>query len=354
MIEGALEAIAQVKAAAQAEQLHIVGYCVAGTLVAATLAYLSAKGEAEQIRAATFCTTQVDFEEAGELQIFIDEKQIEAIDKTMADKGYFDASIMAPTFNLLRSNDLIWSFVINNYLLGKEAAPFDLLYWNSNSTHIPRALHKYYLTNFYLENNLIKPGKIELGGIPIDLNNVKTDCYIQAGKEDHIAPFPSVYKMLKYRPGNNRFILAGSGHIAGVINPPAAQKYSHWTNDNHPLSAQQWLDGATKKPGSWWIDWDHWLTQRTGEKIPARHLENPEGEDAPGSYATSRQSKFLKFFYYRYISLKIILKNYLPLHIKQLTVAPTSPRGETLFATVGPTQLLTGARNTLFPASLVP
>lgn len=283
MKEGALEAIAQVRKHAKVEQLHIVGYCIAGTLLASTLAYLSAKGEADQIKSATFFTAQVDFEDAGELQIFVDEDQIEAIDQSMASKGYLDASSMATTFNLLRSNDLIWSFVVNNYLLGKDPFPFDLLYWNADSTRMPRAMHRYYLKNFYLENNLIKPGHIALDGVPIDLSKIKTDIYVQAGKDDHIAPFRSVYKMPDHFSGDTRFVLAGSGHIAGVVNPPSAQKYQYWTHDKREADPDIWLEKAEEHPGSWWPDWQTWLEKRSGDKIKARKVSKSL-EAAPGRY----------------------------------------------------------------------
>ncbi|MGD8325874.1 MAG: alpha/beta fold hydrolase, partial [Sphingomonadales bacterium] len=288
MKEGALEAIAQVRKLAKCDQIHIVGYCIAGTLLAATLAYLSAKGEADQIKSATFFTSQVDFEDAGELQIFVDEEQIEAIDQVMAEKGYLDAASMATTFNLLRSNDLIWSFVVNNYLLGKEPFPFDLLYWNADSTRMPRAMHRYYLENFYLKNNLIKPGGIKLDGVPIDLTKVQTDIYIQAGKEDHIAPFESVYKIPDHFSGPTRFILAGSGHIAGVINPPSANKYQYWTNDNREKTPEAWLEKAEEHPGSWWPDWHDWLKSHSTAKVKARKVKNSL-EPAPGSYVKVRE-----------------------------------------------------------------
>lgn len=287
MIEGALTALQEARKAAGVESVHAVGYCIAGTLLSATLAHLAAKGEADGIKTATFFTAQVDFTEAGELQVFVDEKQIEAIDKVMAEKGYLDSSAMATTFNLLRSNDLIWSFVVNNYLLGKEPFPFDLLFWNADSTRMPRAMHKYYLKNFYFENNLVKPGKLTLGGTPIDLGQVKTEMYIQAGKEDHIAPFHSVYKMLKHFSGKMRFTLAGSGHIAGVVNPPEAHKYQYWTNTKTPDTPDAWLEGAKEHPGSWWPDWDAWLSKRSGEKVKARTPKDGI-EDAPGSYVKVR------------------------------------------------------------------
>ncbi|MFZ5610059.1 MAG: PHA/PHB synthase family protein [Pseudomonadota bacterium] len=291
MVEGALKAIEVARQAAKVAGIHVVGYCIAGTLLAAALAYLSARGEAGQVKTATFFTAQVDFTKAGELQVFVDEKQLEAIDKRMAEKGYLDSAAMATTFNLLRANDLIWSFVVNNYLLGKEPLPFDLLYWNADSTRMPRAMHLYYLKNFYHENNLIKPGKLKLAGVPIDLGKIKSDIYIQAGKEDHIAPFPSVYRMLTHFKGDTRFILAGSGHIAGVINPPAARKYQYWTNEARPATAQEWLAGAAEHPGSWWPDWNQWLAARSEGKVPARIPGRGKFkaiEDAPGAYVKVR------------------------------------------------------------------
>ncbi|RMF04903.1 MAG: class I poly(R)-hydroxyalkanoic acid synthase, partial [Alphaproteobacteria bacterium] len=256
MLEGAIPAIDTVREITGQDSINVVGYCIAGTLLAATLAYLTAKGEADKVHSATFFTAQVDFEHAGELQVFIDDEQLAAINRIMETKGYLDSEAMATTFNMLRSNDLIWSFVVNNYLLGKDPFPFDLLYWNADSTRLPQAMHLFYLKNMYQENLLVEPGGITLDGVPIDLSTVKTDMYIQAGKEDHIAPFESVYKMLHTFSGKMRFILAGSGHIAGVINPPAAKKYQYWTNTRTPVQPADWLSGATEHPGSWWPDWD--------------------------------------------------------------------------------------------------
>ncbi len=270
-----------------AESVNVIGYCVAGTMLAAALAYLAVKGKADQVNSATFFTAQVDFEEAGELQIFVDDKQLEAMERLTRDIGYLDGQAMAQTFNMLRSNDLIWSFVVNNYLLGKEPFPFDLLYWNSDSTRLPRAMHLYYLKNMYQENNLVKPGRIVLDGVPIDLSLVETPCYIQAGKEDHIAPAPSVFKILDQFKGPMRFVLAGSGHIAGVVNPPSARKYNYWTNAKKAETLEGWLEGATEHPGSWWPDWQKWISRKSGVRVPARApgggKYKPLG-DAPGTY----------------------------------------------------------------------
>ncbi|MDE3116840.1 MAG: class I poly(R)-hydroxyalkanoic acid synthase, partial [Pseudomonadota bacterium] len=229
---------------------------------------------------------QTDFTEAGDLQIFIDDAQLEALEQQMnAAGGVLEGNKMATTFNMLRANDLIWSFVVNNYLLGKEPVPFDLLYWNSDTTRMPEATHLFYLRQFY-KNNALAEGKMELGGITLDLGKVKIPIYLQSAKDDHIAPFRSVYKTTKLMKGPIRFIIAGSGHIAGVINPPAAHKYQYWTNDKLPPTVEAWQTSATEHPGSWWPDWDAWLCKLSGKKMPAR---KPGGKltvlgDAPGTY----------------------------------------------------------------------
>ncbi len=291
MRDGAIAAKAAVLAATGAEKIHMVGYCLGGTLLAATLAYLKSKGDSS-VATATYFVTMIDFEEAGDLGVFIDEAQIKGLEKRMADAGGFlDAADMATTFNLLRSNDLIWSFVVNNYLLGKDPIPFDLLYWNSDSTRMPQAMHSFYLRNMYLENNLAKPGGITLDGVAIDLRTVSVPSYMISAREDHIAPWASTYTGIKLFAGPSRFVLAGSGHIAGVVNPPSAKKYCYWTNDRKAETADAWLKGATEHPGSWWTDWDQWLAPQSGKMVPARL---PGGgklkviEDAPGSYVKVR------------------------------------------------------------------
>lgn len=291
MLDGMITALDKVEEATGEREINVIGYCVAGTLLAATLAYLTATDQVDRVKSATFFTAQADFTQAGDLQIFVDEDQIETIDKLMEQKGYLDSRAMATTFNMLRSNDLIWSFVVNNYLLGKEPFPFDLLYWNSDSTNLPREMHRYYLKNMYQENNLVQPGKLKLAGVPIDLTAVKTPCYIQAGREDHIAPPQSVFKITRLFKGPIRFLLAGSGHIAGVVNPPAAKKYQHWTNSRKAASLDKWLAGAAEHPGSWWPDWHKWLSKRSGTKVAARVPgDGPLKaiEDAPGSYVKVR------------------------------------------------------------------
>jgi len=290
-LEGVLAALKAVRTVTGVKHAQVIGYCVAGTLLAATLAYLARTGEAGQIAGATFFTAQVDFSEAGDLCVFVDDPQLESIDKATAETGYTDASYMATTFNLLRSNDLIWSYVVNNYLLGKDPFPFDLLYWNSDATRMPRAMHLYYLRNMYLENNLVKPDTLAFDGVPLDLRLVKTPVFVQAGREDHIAPPQSVYKMRHHFTGPITFMLAGSGHIAGVVNPPASKKYQYWTNPELPADYADFVKGATEHPGSWWPFWLEWLTPQLGAKVPAR---TPGAgklkaiEDAPGRYVKAQ------------------------------------------------------------------
>ena len=285
----ALDAIA--KATGQ-PKVSAIGYCIGGTLMAATLAYMAARND-DRIVACTFFTAQVDFSEPGELGVFIDEDQLASIEEMMSKKGYLEGSEMATTFNMLRANDLIWSFVVNNYLMGKDPFPFDLLYWNADATRMPAAMHSYYLRNMYQQNLLCQPGGIVLDNVPIDLRQVKIPVYIQAGKEDHIAPSRSVYKATQIYGGPARFMLAGSGHIAGVVNPPRNKKYQHWLNetDKNPPTLAEWQEGAKEFPGSWWHDWDKWLSARSGPKVPARVPGDgglPAIEDAPGSYVKVR------------------------------------------------------------------
>jgi len=292
MQEGILDGLEAVKQATGEEEVTAIGYCIGGTLMASTLAWMAAKG-IDRIKAVTFFAAQVEFSEAGELSVFIDEEQIKYFEELMAQKGYLEGTEMAGTFNMLRANDLIWSFVVNNYLLGKEPFPFDLLYWNADATRMPAKMHSFYLRNMYQRNLLAKPGGIELKGEKIDLRKIKIPVYLQASREDHIAPFRSVYKATQLYSGPVRFMLAGSGHIAGVINPPAAKKYQHWTNDikTNPPSADEWIKGAKEHPGSWWEDWDAWLSKKSGAKVKARMPG--EGklkviEDAPGHYVKKR------------------------------------------------------------------
>jgi polyhydroxyalkanoate synthase len=286
MREGIFAALDAVKAATGVEQINTIGYCIGGTLLSATLAYMAAKGD-KRVNSATFFAAQADFSEAGDLQVFIDDTQLEALEQQMeAAGGVLEGSKMATTFNMLRANDLIWSFVVNNYLLGKTPVPFDLLYWNSDTTRMPEATHLFYLRQFYKDNALAK-GKMVLDNVKLDLSKVTVPTYLQSAKEDHIAPYRSVYKTTHLFKGPIRFILAGSGHIAGVINPPSAHKYQYWTNDKLPPTVEEWQAGAVEHPGSWWPDWDAWLSKLSGSKVPARKPGDGKLKvlgDAPGTY----------------------------------------------------------------------
>lgn len=297
MVEGLFATIDAVEEATGEKELNLIGYCLGGTLLAAALAYLHAKPpkkpgpDPKRIKSATFFTTMTDFEEAGELSVFIDEEQLKALERRMEDKGYLEGAAMATTFNMLRANDLIWSFVVNNYLLGKDPFPFDLLYWNSDSTRMPAAMHSFYLREMYQENLLVQPGGIELLGVPIDLGTIKTPIFMVSAREDHIAPWRSTYALTQQVAGPKRFLLAASGHIAGVINPPEANKYSHWTNEKCPRTPEEWLAGAEEQPGSWWPTWGRWMNSKGGARVPARQPGDGKLqplEDAPGSYVKVR------------------------------------------------------------------
>jgi polyhydroxyalkanoate synthase len=287
---GILEPIDAIEQATGQSEVTMIGYCVGGTLTGATLAYMAAQGD-QRVKAITFFTTQFDFTEAGDLKVFIDEKQLENLDRKMSRKGYLEGSDMGTAFNLLRSNDLIWTFYVNNYLMGKEPLDFDLLYWNADATRMPHKLHMYYLRECYVQNNLAKPGGISLKGVPIDLGKVTIPTYIQSSREDHIAPFNSVFKCKNLLGGPVRFMLAGSGHIAGVVNPPSANKYNYWMNEDQPDDLEEWLAGAESHSGSWWGDWDAWLSQYSGELVEARQPGDgklPVLENAPGSYVKKK------------------------------------------------------------------
>lgn len=287
MLEGPLAALDAIEQATGEKEANVIGYCIGGTLMAATLAYMTAKKD-DRIKSITFFTTMVDFEEAGELSVFIDEEQLAALEEKMNKRGYLDGSEMATTFNMLRANDLIWSFVVNNYLLGKDPFPFDLLYWNSDSTRMPAVMHSYYLRKMYQENKLIEPGALTLAGTPIDLTTIKTPAFILSTKEDHIAPWKSTYRATQVYSGPIKFCLAGSGHIAGVVNPPSDKpKYGHYINSRRPKSPDKWLEGATYHEGSWWPEWAKWMSRHGGGQVAARTPGDGALtviEDAPGSY----------------------------------------------------------------------
>ena len=289
MREGPLAALAAMEAATGERTANVIGYCLGGTLLAATLAYMAAKRDT-RVKSATYFVTMVDFAEAGELSVFIDEEQLRSLEERMSKKGYLEARDMHQTFNMLRANDLIWSFVVNNYLLGKQPFPFDLLYWNADSTRMPAAMHSFYLRTMYQQNLLVKPGGITLAGVPIDLRKVKTPAFLLSTREDHIAPWRSTYRATQIYGGPTKFVLSASGHIAGVVNPPGS-KYGHFENDANPPTAEEWLAGATQHPDSWWPVWEEWVAQYAGGEVPARHPGDGKLtplEDAPGSYVKVR------------------------------------------------------------------
>jgi polyhydroxyalkanoate synthase len=290
MREGPLAALDAIKQATGENKVHAIGYCVGGTLLAAALAYMAAKRDT-RVTSATFFAAQVDFTHAGDLKVFVDEEQLTALEKHMQEQGYLEGGAMASSFNLMRSNDLLWPYIINNYLKGQRPSAFDLLFWNSDATRMSAANHSFYLRNCYLENNLAK-GKMTLAGKKLDLSKVKTPVYSLATREDHIAPAKSVLLGCKYFGGPVRFVLSGSGHIAGVVNPPDKKKYQYWTGPK-PKGGDldKWLAKATEHPGSWWPDWLTWLKNHNPAEVQARV---PGGgklkpiEDAPGSYVKVR------------------------------------------------------------------
>jgi polyhydroxyalkanoate synthase len=284
--EGIYAAIDAVLRQTGQKTVNTVGYCIGGTLLSCALAHMAAKGD-KRVASATFFAAQQDFTEAGDLLLFTNEDWLKDLEKKMDEGGgVLSGQTMADTFNALRSNDLIWSFFVNNYLMGKEPRPFDLLFWNADQTRMPRTLHLFYLRKFYGENALAK-GELVLDNVRLDLGAVRTPIYVQSSKEDHIAPYRSVYKGARLFGGPTNFMMAGSGHIAGVINHPDAKKYQHWTNPGLPPTVEEWMAGAVEHPGSWWPEWSVWLKERSGKQVPAR--DPSEGplkpiEDAPGSY----------------------------------------------------------------------
>jgi len=292
-VRAQLDAIDTVRDLLDVPAVHAIGYCVAGTTLAATLAVLAARGQADRVASATFFTAQVDFAAAGDLLHFVDDEQLKMVEKLSPD-GFLDGRYMAMTFNLLRGRDLIWNYVTNNYLLGKDYAPFDLLHWNGDTTNLPSRWHLSYLTDLYRDNRLVQPGAMTVDGTPLDLSIVRTPSYVQAGREDHIAPAESVWKLTHHFAGPLKFVLAGSGHIAGVVNPPSAGKYQYWTGDSGAASLAEFVAGATETKGSWWPDWRGWLDERGAETVEAVGARIPgDGklpaiEPAPGLYVRTR------------------------------------------------------------------
>ncbi|MCD8571259.1 MAG: class I poly(R)-hydroxyalkanoic acid synthase [Alphaproteobacteria bacterium] len=283
MEEGVLSALDQIQKITGEKDANVIGYCLGGTLLTITMAYLAAQKKSSKIASATFFTTLIDFENAGEMKLFMDDTQLELLDLEMAEKGVLQGKQLQKSFSLLRSNDLIWSFVVNNYLMGKEPFPFDLLYWNDDSTNMPAAMHSFYLRKLYRDNLLVKPGGIKMNKTPIDISKIKTPAYFLSTREDHIAPWKATYAGPQHFGGPVTFTLAASGHTAGVVNHPAKKKYCYWSYNKIPAKPHEWTDSAKEHEGSWWPHWEKWIAQYTGEKIPARTIKNPL-DKAPGKY----------------------------------------------------------------------
>ncbi len=291
--EGPLAAIDAVERQTGEAELNVIGYCLGGTLTACLLAYEAAKGR-DRIKAATFFTTMLDFSEPGDLAVFIDDEQLALLDQHMKKKGYLESRHMQQVFNLMRANDLIWSFVVSNYLMGREPMAFDLLYWNADSTAMPYMMHSFYLRNMYQKNLLAQPGGITLDGVPIDLGAIGLPAYFLSTKEDHIAPWLATFKGSRLLKGPVRFVLGGSGHIAGVINPADSGKYGYWTGTSRTKDAERWFEKADRHEGSWWPDWHAWLSRHGGGEVPARDPKDgplPVIEPAPGRYVKARSAE---------------------------------------------------------------
>ena len=286
MLEGPLAALDAIKTATGESDINAIGYCLGGTLLAATTAYMKKKND-NRIKSTTYLATLIDFEDPGEIGIFINETAISALEKQMDSLGYYDGRMMAFSFNLLKENDLFWSFFVNNYLKGQRPVAFDLLYWNTDGTNLPAKMHSFYLRNMYLYNKLKDKNGITLNNEEIDLTAVDTPSYFLSAAQDHIAKWTSTYSGAKLFKGNVKFVLGGSGHIAGVVNPPSSKKYGYWTNSELPNDAQEWFNHAQKNEGSWWTDWQQWSEQYTDGKVPSRKCLKSI-EPAPGRYAKKR------------------------------------------------------------------
>ncbi|WP_373684634.1 class I poly(R)-hydroxyalkanoic acid synthase [Ramlibacter montanisoli] len=290
--DGPLKAISVVQDISGSKQINALGFCVGGTLLGTALAVLAARKE-KPVASATFLTTFLDFSETGILDVFVDEPFVQFREMQLGKKGLLKGQELASTFSFLRPNDLVWNYVVVNYLKGETPPPFDLLYWNSDSTNLPGPMYAWYLRNTYLENNLVKPGKVTVCGEKVDFSKVDVPAYIYGSREDHIVPIAGAYATVKHLPGKKRFVMGASGHIAGVINPPSKNKRSYWTNDKLPATYEAWLAGAKEHPGSWWTDWASWLKGHAGKQIPA-----PKGygkgakykaiEPAPGRYVKAK------------------------------------------------------------------
>lgn len=287
VVEGPVKAVEVMKKEMGVPSVNVVGYCIGGTMLTAALAYLKKK-KRKDIHSATFLATLIDFEKSGELGLFIDDDNLSHLEKNMSEKGYFDGADMHITFSMLRANDMVWSFMINNYLLGKDPFPFDLLYWNSDHTRLPAAMHSYYLRNMYQSNQLIKPGGIQIRGVPITISNIDVPCYFLAAHDDHIAPWQSSYEGMKRLGGKNKtFVLTASGHVAGIVNHPVKEKYGYWVNGKLTQAPQEWFFTSKQHQGSWWEHWHEWCQKHAGKKVEAhslKQLHHKKIESAPGRY----------------------------------------------------------------------
>jgi polyhydroxyalkanoate synthase subunit PhaC len=291
MLEGPIAGLDAIERVTRQKKVNAIGYCMGGTLLACTTAYLHAKGEGDRIASNTYMASLLDFSDPGDMGVFIDEEQIQALEKQMVEHGYLDGCAMSNSFNMLRANDLVWSYVVNNYLKGTSPVPFDVLFWNSDSTNLPARMHSFYLRNMYLHNRLREPGGISLNNVPIDLSRITSPVYFISTREDHIAIWQSTYKGIKLHSGPVRFVLGASGHVAGIVNPPFKIKYGHWTNEDLPESAEEWLNHAKFNETSWWLDWIKWNKAYAGKMVAARKLSGKKFknlEDAPGCYVTKR------------------------------------------------------------------
>jgi polyhydroxyalkanoate synthase len=292
MVDGPLAALDAIEQATGEPEVNVVGYCLGGILLAATMAWMTAKKD-KRVKSATYFNTMVDFSDTGEISLFIDEEGLESLEGGIEKKGYLSGRQVADTFRVMRANDLVWSFFVNSYLLGKGPRPFDILYWNSDSTNMPAAMHTFFMRNMYLDNRMREPGGVTMAGVPIDVTSVKTPAYIVGTREDHIAPWKTAYETTQLFSGPTKFVLGASGHIAGIVNPPQKQKYGYWTNSRKPADPEAWLAGATEHAGSWWPDWITWVNRYGGGTVPARTPgagDLTPIEDAPGSYVRVRIS----------------------------------------------------------------
>jgi poly[(R)-3-hydroxyalkanoate] polymerase subunit PhaC len=290
LLEGPLAALDAIEQATDEAEANVVGYCIGGTLTASALAYMAATKD-RRITSATFFTTLLDFSDVGDISVFVDDDQLQLADQHMDRLGYFEGHHMAEAFNLLRENDLLWFFFVNNYLMGRDPSAFDLLYWNSDSTRMPATMQSFYLRNMYHRNVLKEPGRINLANVPIDLGKIDVPAYFLSTREDHIAPWHTTYAGARLLSGPVRFVLGASGHVAGVINPPSANKYGYWTNKALAADPEAWLERAEYCEGSWWTDWTKWMARHGGGQVPARQPGSgalPAIEDAPGSYVQVR------------------------------------------------------------------